>query len=294
MTAPERRESVVVGLDGSPASGSAVQWAAAVARREHWRLRLVNAYPNLSGLPMHGFYVPEHELQAEARTIAEQIRRSLEWAGWDPDDVRIELGCGYPEDVLAEHSRGARMLVVGRRGRGGFVGMLMGSTAFGAAERAETPTVIVPEGWTAPEDDQRPVVIGLAGASDGTAAVDFAFDSALRNRVVLRAVQAFDPATVPMMQQRDESGHQEWRAGYERALAEELAGWGEKYPDVPVDRRVVDEHPVAALLEQARGAQLMVIGGRTRTWQGAEFLGSAALGLMHYAECPLAVVHSEA
>jgi nucleotide-binding universal stress UspA family protein len=293
MSTAGRRGSVVVGVDGSPASASAVEWAAALAGREGWPLTLVNAYPDLNSPPVRGFYVPEHEMQADAHRITDEVQECLRDAGWAAIDVRTEVDRGYPADVLAQQSGDARMLVVGRRGGGGFVGMLVGSTAFAAAELARVPTIIVPDDWTPVANDDRPIVVGLAGAHDGAEAVDFAFDLASRLHVQLRAVQAFDPVTVPMVSAVDRSGYQEWTAAYERALAEELAGWTTKYPDVEVDRQVVDEHPVACLLDKSREAQLMVVGGRRHTRLGGALVGSTARSLMHHAECPLAVVHPE-
>jgi nucleotide-binding universal stress UspA family protein len=292
MSTAEHSRSVVVGVDGSPASAAAVEWAAAVAGRDGWSLTLVHAYPDLNSPPVRGFYVPEHEMRVDARKITDAVKESLTDAGWGPDDIATEVDRGYPADVLASHSRNANMLVVGRRGRGGFLGMLIGSTAFSAVEHARVPTVIVPDTWSVVADDNRPVVIGLAETTGETAAVDFAFDAASRGTAPLHAIYAFDPMSLlPRTPPLEGSAYPQWKAERERGLAEELAGWADTYPDVPVDRRVVVEHPVHALLEQSSKAQLLVVGGRRQPRLPAALLGSTSRSVMHHAGCPLAVVH---
>jgi nucleotide-binding universal stress UspA family protein len=73
-------------------------------------------------------------------------------------------------------------------------------------------------------------------------------------------------------------------------LAQRLAGWQEKYPDVAVDRRVVRERPAKALLDAARDAQLLVVGSRGRGGFAGMLLGSTSQALVYHSPCPLAVV----
>lgn len=75
-------------------------------------------------------------------------------------------------------------------------------------------------------------------------------------------------------------------------LAERLAGWREKYPDVVVDRFVVLDRPVAALLGFAEHAQLLVVGTRGHGALAGALLGSTSQALVHHSPCPVAVVRS--
>jgi nucleotide-binding universal stress UspA family protein len=72
--------------------------------------------------------------------------------------------------------------------------------------------------------------------------------------------------------------------------AEAVAGWGEKYPDVPVTTVTTRDHPVDALVEASRAAGLLVIGGHRRGRIGGALLGSVGHGVLHSAHCPVAVV----
>ncbi|MFC5286747.1 universal stress protein [Actinokineospora guangxiensis] len=73
-------------------------------------------------------------------------------------------------------------------------------------------------------------------------------------------------------------------------LAERLAGWSEKYPDVPVQRAVIRDRPAHALLLQAAQAQLLVVGSRGTSPLAGVLLGSTAQTVLHHAPCPVAVV----
>jgi nucleotide-binding universal stress UspA family protein len=76
-------------------------------------------------------------------------------------------------------------------------------------------------------------------------------------------------------------------------LAERLTGWGEKYPDVPVQHIVARNRPARRLLELARSAQLVVVGSRGRGTLSCLFVGSVSHALLHHAPCPVAIVRPE-
>ncbi|ONI84755.1 hypothetical protein ALI22I_30085 [Saccharothrix sp. ALI-22-I] len=73
-------------------------------------------------------------------------------------------------------------------------------------------------------------------------------------------------------------------------LAERLTGWRERYPDVLVDRCVVHDRPVPALLRFAEHAQLLVVGTRGHGALTGALLGSTSQALVHHSPCPVAVV----
>lgn len=87
-----------------------------------------------------------------------------------------------------------------------------------------------------------------------------------------------------------------WRSGAptptraEAWRSESLAGWREKYPDVPVTPGVVHAHPVPGLAHAAQGQHLVMVGSHGRRALAGTLLGSTSQGLPHHAACPVAVV----
>jgi nucleotide-binding universal stress UspA family protein len=75
------------------------------------------------------------------------------------------------------------------------------------------------------------------------------------------------------------------------ALAESLAGWQDKFPDVVVERKVVLGHPVPTLITNAANARMLVVGCRGRGALSSLVLGSVSHGVLHHATAPVAVVH---
>ncbi|MFC5099414.1 universal stress protein [Kibdelosporangium philippinense] len=73
-------------------------------------------------------------------------------------------------------------------------------------------------------------------------------------------------------------------------LGERLARWQEKYPEVSVDRIVAQDRPAHSLIEQARDAQLVVVGSRGRGGLAGLLLGSTSQALLQHAPCPVVVV----
>ncbi len=286
---------VVVGVDGSDAALRAVRWAAREARRRGTGLRLVHACDLLTGRGAR--VVDWHALRTamqdqggvwldRAREVAEQTV-----AGPHPEVV---LEVTPPVPALVEKSADAAVLVLGNRGLGGFTGLLLGSTSVEVAGRAHCPVVVV-RGEDTSEGSGGPVVVGVDGTPVGEAAIAFAFAEASLHDADLVAVHAWSEMVFEAVVMGG-AGTLDFAPLAERAdetLAERLAGWQEKYPDVRVVREVVRDRPAPALLRRAEGAQLVVVGSRGRGGFRGLMLGSTGQHLLHHAPCPVAVVRTD-
>ncbi|QJY48899.1 universal stress protein [Pseudonocardia broussonetiae] len=278
---------VVVGVDGSGAARCAVGWAAAEASRRGAPLRLVTAFAwasdHVVGHPGLG-----ERYRDEMEAVARRDLAAAEGSAAAADvPVSTELRVGFPIGTLADEARHAQLLVVGSRGRGGVAGLLLGSVSAALAGHAACPVVVVREEALGAAGG--PVLVGVDGSPDSEAATAFAFEAAAARGVPLVAVHswtdlAFDPVAAPLM---------DWDAveQSERAvLAERLAGWREKFPEVVVEREVVRDLPTHALVERSAAAQLLVVGSRGRGGAASLLLGSVSHGVLHRGRCPVAVV----
>jgi len=75
-----------------------------------------------------------------------------------------------------------------------------------------------------------------------------------------------------------------------RAMAETVAGLGEKYPDVQVEQRLRQGRPAKVLAEASQGAALVVVGSRGHGGFKSMLLGSTSRSLLHHAQCPVLIV----
>lgn len=269
---------VVVGVDGSTESLSAVTLAAVEATLRDVPLRLVHARTAASTETVE----PRPDA---ARVMAAAHRTVL--ATHPQLDITTEIVDTAASTLLLDEADTASLLVIGARGAGGVSPMLLGSVALDLVTRAHQP-VILARG-AAPAADA-PVVVGVSGAPTGRDAVGFAFAEAEARRVPLHAVHAFHyPYTMDETKVSQRDHH---RA--DRLLTDWVEEWRDKYPSV--DLRLFSVHavdPVAALIDFSSTAGLLVLGARQRGKLRARLLGSTGYTLMRTSQCPLAIIHRE-
>jgi nucleotide-binding universal stress UspA family protein len=137
---------VVVGLDGSEESAAALRWAVRYAAAAGASVRAVLAwhFPTSASVPPAGIAPPPLRSEVEGR-IAAALEEATAKAAPDASGVHIDgqIRYGHPAQVLIEESRSADLLVVGRRGHGAFIGMLVGSVSQHCVAAAECPVVVV-------------------------------------------------------------------------------------------------------------------------------------------------------
>lgn len=139
---------IVVGVDGSPESRRALRWAAAEARLRTATLAVVHVW----GIPHVVLGIDAQPLYDA--TVIDELRRAAEelvgreLAGLGDEAAGIEIDEAVPEGAPAQQlldaARGADLLVLGSRGRGGFGGLRLGSVSHQCVEHAVCPVVIVP------------------------------------------------------------------------------------------------------------------------------------------------------
>jgi len=296
MATAASTQPIIVGVDGSPVSLVAVDWAAHTAALRGVALKLVHvlnppvvmAFPEV---PMPSGYLQWQE-DAGRTLLATAVKTAEEAAlaagtGARPITVTTEMVSGSSVPALAELSGQAQMIVVGCRGRGALVRGLLGSVSTGVVHHATCPVAVVhDEDPLIPHPSKAPVVVGLDGSPASERAVEIAYEEASFRGVDLVAVHAWSDSGVLEFPGVDWSVLQ---AEAEETLAERLAGWGERYPDVLVRRVVVADRPAHQLLEQAQTAQLLVVGSHGRGGFAGMVLGSVSTAVVNAARMPVIV-----
>jgi nucleotide-binding universal stress UspA family protein len=295
----------VVGVDYSSASEIAVAHAAWQAHRRGLELRLAHGLlvPVPTVTPMTPYYDQNALLTAAEERIA-QVSESVRTRY--PDlPISIAVVPGFGGKALVEESVTASLVVVGSRGQGGFLGVLLGSVAAQVSTYAHCPVLVVRQQPEAQEAGQEagPVVVGIDGSVRSADALRFAADEAGARDVPLIAVHVWSVPQLTALSvgtvwsQNLNTARTQLQDAAARILAEATAGWPEKYPDVDIRRRTVHgDEPARTLLSIASeaGAALIVVAARGRGGVAGMLLGSVSQTLVAHAAMSVAVIHPAA
>jgi len=279
---------IVVGVDGSVSALHAVRWAAQEAALRRIPLRLVHSVP----LSADKHLGSVEALEAQGRQYVAQALAAVRQT-YPEVTVDVEVDSGDPVPVLVAWSQHARLMAVGCRGLEKLRGILTGSTAVALARHGHCPLAVirgpVPEQAAA---RQGPVVVGVDGSPTSEAAVALAFEEASLHNLDLVAVHTWIDFSSDYSYAYARQFVMNWdriETEERELLAQLLAGWREKYPDVSVQQVVTRDRPVRHLLEQATHAQLLVLGSRGHGALSGMVLGTTSQALIYHTPCPLLI-----
>ncbi|WP_329416736.1 universal stress protein [Streptomyces sp. NBC_00704] len=301
--------AIIVGLDGSPESLAAADWAAREATQRGARLCLVHAADTVSSL-----YVPYMGVPAPGA-----IEAHCEWSARLLDEAESRLTEGHPGlrvttrraetaavTALLTAEEDAELLVLGSRGLGTVTGFLVGSVALAVVARSERPVVLVRAGEQAHDEHLpnaegggggpgttscRDVVLGLDLAEPDDTVVEFAFESARRRAAGLRVVHGWNPKAAYGYGAVLDSGLEaELAAETRHGLKDVLRPWQDKFPGVEVRAQAVVGSAGRHLVHASRDASLVVVGRKKSHAPAVGRIGPIAHAVLHHACAPVAVV----
>lgn len=289
MEAEKLFGTLVIGVDTSPESDEAVEWARAVAGPgdtivllHAWQLPVVTGYDMV-------VTVDPHEIEQYAKEgLATQVERL--------GDARIVpvVHQGHPgRSLIAEaDERDAAMIVVGHRGNSR-VSMMLGSTANYVLHHTQRPVVVVRGEHV---DPPRKVVVGvdahdLDGAveNESVRAVRFAFGLPGVERV--RVVHAwFLPALAIGMFADVSADLDAMDAAAQANIDRVVAAAGPAPAGVEVIAEPIRGTPEFGLIEESRNADLVIVGSRGRGGFTGLVLGSTSATVAAHSHAPVVVV----
>ncbi|THA26752.1 universal stress protein [Streptomyces sp. RKND-216] len=284
---------VAVGVDGSEPSMAAVQWAADEAAARGAPLRLVHARVWRGSNEQFSIGLSAQEDWARDR-IRDAWRQA---SAQHPElDISSDETLEAPAKVLLEASRESQLLVLGSRGTGMVSGFLTGSVALPVVAHATGPVVLVrerPSAENGEDERRRPVVVGLDLEHRVDPVLEFALRAAARTGRRLRVVHVWPRSSVYAYPSALPDPHvgAGLEANARKDLDAALAAWQDSFPEVEIERVLLDGSAAPRLLEAGTNGHLIVAGRLMRRHvKIATFVGPVTHALLHHASVPVAVV----
>lgn len=286
-----KKYGIVAAVDGSAESDAAVRFAARESAMRGVPVTLAHVVaPVVVGWPVQPPPSGITEWQQDnARHVLERAQDAFHAAADTPaSDAHVEMPCSAVLPGLIELSEEATLMVVGSQGLGAVERVALGSVSSALVHHAKCPVAVIHGDGPTEADLDAPVLLGVDGSPASEAAIGVAFDEASRRHVELVALHAWsDVGVFPMLgmdwHEREAQGHQ--------LLAERLAGWQERYPDVHIRRRIVCDRPARWLVDESASAQLVVVGSHGRGGFSGMLLGSVSSTVAQSSTAPVLVVH---
>ncbi|WP_336659463.1 universal stress protein [Leucobacter sp. USHLN153] len=279
-------EKYLIGVDGSEQSRVALAWGLARATERGAAVELIHVADD-SFLSESVAFLSEAQAASEQMLQVEtEYARSLGFTG----PIVGTAVVGHPIAEVEEASKRSDLVILGAHQGGRFSGSFFGTRAVKVAATSRCPVAVIPKTEPSPN---APVVVGVDGSEASRKAIEFAAEQASRRDVPLVAVYAWMPPLTPGLEYLwSEELVESQRAVAEEAIAIGTAGLTQRYPDLEVRREIVQSPPVAALVQAAEGAELLVVGSRGRGGITRLLLGSVSHGVLQALPCPTIVTRA--
>jgi len=228
-----------------------------------------------------------HDLIETATKVAEECT-----AVSGPVQIDSKVFNSATVPTLVELSAVVELVVVGHRGHGGVLaGGGLGSVSAALVYHAHCPVAVTHDAQTTNGHVARaPVLVGIDGSPASEAATAIAFAEASRRGVALMALHVWtEPWVAGNRGSFQDAAWDAQLSEEEESLAERLAGWHERYPDVVIRRTIEIGDPARCLIEASQQAQLLVVGSHGCSSFRGKLLGSVGAAAVNRAKTPVIV-----
>ncbi|NNG39661.1 universal stress protein [Flexivirga sp. ID2601S] len=280
--------SIVVGVDTSTSSMTALDWAAEYAQTTHAPIHLVHGFshdrPDLvfnMGADPEDLYAAGERVLVRARNRIQLRDRMIQVSTSHPD--------GYPAAALVRASAHAAMVVLGSHGDSMLHISSLGETAHQVAAHAACPVAIIRKD-SAVESAFGRITVGVDRSDLSATALAWAFAEAERTGAEVLALHAWQPrdAKDPGLGSADWASYTAaCRSQIEGAIAEQQA----QHPKVKVLTEISDGNPTRSLVRESHASDAVVIGARGSGGFEGLLLGRVARDVLGHATCPVIVMH---
>lgn len=281
-------EKYLIGIDGSDHSRVALKWGLERAAKRGASVELLHVADD-SFLSESVAFLSEAQSASE-QMLAHEIEYAKTQLGFD-GTISGSAVVGHPISEIEHASKQADLLVLGAHTGGKFAGSVFGTRAVKVAAVAHCPVAVIPAEH---EATGKGVVVGVDGSEPSKQAIAFAAEEASLQNLPLIAVYAWMPPLTPGLEYLwSEELVSTQQSAAEEAIAIGTAGLAQRYPDLEIQREIVQAPPVTALLQFAETADMLVVGSRGRGGISRLLLGSVSHGVLQSLPCPVVVTRSE-
>lgn len=278
--------SVVVGVDTSTSSITALDWAVDYAQANHLPVHLIHGFSHDHPDLFFNMGAGPEKLRAGGERV---LMHAKNRANVQDSSVRVTTSHveGYPAAALVRASRQANIVVVGSHGDSMMRLSSLGETAHQVAAHSKCPVAVV---RAESGSGYGRITIGVDRSDHSRKALAWAFTRAEQTDRELLVLHAWQPRDA----QDPNLGTADWQSYTVQCRAEieaSVADQKQLHPGVKVLTEIADGNPTRALMDQSRNSDLIVIGARGRGgFEGLE-LGRVAGDVLAHANCPVLVMH---
>lgn len=288
-----RTALVIAGVDGSDDGIRAARYAAGQADELDADLLILHAVDDAAVAGAWGVVYDPTALQQAGQVVVDEARAQAIDAGADESRTHAQVVLGNPAAVLADRSRQADMIVVGRRAASGLERMFVGSTSVAVAGMSACPVVVISRASTPdPVGGKHQLAVAIGRQTTGTAALRYGFEEAQRQKaelVVVTVAPALPAGSAGGYKLTDEAS-QAFVAENQSHVDGFVDPLKAEFPDVSITTKVLLGHPVDELVKVSESVDLLVVGMKRHPILGWT-AGGVIRGVMAHSRAPLAIVH---